>query len=106
MTKTSLCFVHIIPQDDSLEILIGYHKPNVCLGHLEYVNLWNNLDSESLGWLLTEAIANRTENIGISAELYKEIQPSAKQRLCAYMSENINIENKIPIGIDFNLLKE
>ena len=105
LTKTSLCFVHIIPQENSLEILIGYHKPNVCLKHLDYVNLWNNLDSESLGWLLTEAIANRTENIGISAELYERIQPLAKQRLCTYMSQNISSENIPPIGIDFNLFE-
>lgn len=105
LTKTSLCFVHIIPQENSLEILIGYHKPNVCLKHLDYVESWNNLDSESLGWLLTEAIANRTENIGISAELYEKIQPLAKQRLCSYMSQNINSGNMPSIGIDFNLFE-
>ena len=105
LKKTSLCFVHIIPQENSLEILIGYHKPNVCLKHLDYVKLWENLDSESLGWLLTEAIANRTENIGISAELYEKIQPLAKQRLCTYMSQNINSGNIPPIGIDFNLFE-
>lgn len=105
LTKTSLCFIHIIPQENSLEILIGYHKPNVCQKHLDYVKLWKNLDSESLGWLLTEAIANRTEDIGISAELYKKIQPLAKQGLCTYMSQNINSGNIPPTGIDFNLFE-
>lgn len=105
LTKTSLCFIHIIPQENSLEILIGYHKPNVCQKHLDYVKLWENLDSESLGWLLTEDIANRTEDIGISAELYKKIQPLAKQRLCTYMSQNINSGNIPPTGIDFNLFE-
>ena len=105
LKRTSLCFVHIIPQDDSLEILVGYHKFNVCLEHLRYVDSWSNLDSESLGWKLTETIASRTENIGISAELYERIHPSAKQRLCMFMSKNIEAENKIPIELDFNFFK-
>lgn len=104
-SKTSLCFIHIIPQEHSLEILIGYQKSNVCHQHLDYVNLWNGLDLESLGWMLTEAIANRTENIGISAELYERINPSSKQRLCTYMSENINSNNNVPQGIDFNFFE-
>lgn len=100
----SICFIHVIPQQQSLEVIIGYKKNIVTLEHLQYSTLWNDLDKKSLEWMITELFANRTENCGIGKELYNKIPTKQIDRFRSYISENIG--NGIePKGIDFNLFE-
>ena len=103
----SICFIHLIPQENSLEVLLGYPYSHECREFVEYVEDWKGLDNDSLGWMITELFANRIENYGISEELYNQLPESKKEKLLRYMTRNIHYSDDSEVeGIDFNLFED
>ena len=100
--ETTICFVHLIPTQTSLEIVIGYPLANTCSEFKNYIELWNGLNKDSLGRMLTELFANRIENFGMSLELYQRIPSEKKEAFISYLTANA-CKSSNQDGIDFNL---
>ncbi len=95
-------FLHIIPQNDSTEIIIGYHSDCVNDDMLKLASEWDNLDSESLGQKLTEILVNHVEDWGLSPSLYKSIPEAKKQKFINLFEQNI-LRHESSLSADFNL---
>lgn len=66
-------FIHIIPQQDSTEILIGYHKNHTSRDMEEYVNSWKGLGMDEIGYKLTDLFVAHVEDWGMSPRLFEKI---------------------------------
>jgi hypothetical protein len=66
-------FINIIPQHESLEIIIGYHNNHVNADLRRYVESWKNLSLERLQVKLTDLFTARLEMWGMAPSLYESI---------------------------------
>lgn len=97
--KQTICFIHIIPLENSLEIIVGYPRNLVSVEQQNYSDSWGNLDQASLGLMLTDLFAKKVENFGMSEELYDSIPEATRMKFIEFVSQHGN-DN---ISIDFNL---
>ena len=72
-------FINIIPQKESLEIIIGYHNNHVNKDLYKYVNSWKGLSMEQLQIKLTDLFTARLETWGMSPSLYDSISDEKKE---------------------------
>lgn len=103
MNKQALCFIHVIPLKDTLEILIGYHKDYSSLFYKQYTELWRGLNETSLGIMLTDLFVNKIENFGLSEELYNQIPESNKLRFIEFKSQYGIEEHPVNFNLFSNL---
>lgn len=82
-----LCFIHIIPQEDTLHIILGYSKKHIDKTLLEYVNKWCNLEKNTLGIMITDLFSQKIENIGMSKSLYEKIGVEKIRKVCEIISQ-------------------
>jgi hypothetical protein len=66
-------FINIIPQHESLEIIIGYHNNHVNAELRRYVESWKDLSLEQLQVKLTDLFTARLEMWGMAPSLYESI---------------------------------
>lgn len=66
-------FINVIPQKDSLEIIIGYHKNHVNSDLRRYVESWKNLSFDNLQRKLTDLFCTRLETWSMSPDVYDSI---------------------------------
>jgi hypothetical protein len=64
-------YIHILPIDNELLIICGYHKDYQNRFVRKYVKKWANLNSKKLGIRLTKLFCDRIENWGLSPEVYE-----------------------------------
>lgn len=102
MIEESILFIHIIPRESTLDIIIGYPRSHVNSHIRQYIELWGNLDVNSLGYMLTDLFATKIENFGMSEELYNKIPEETKKRFIEF--KNLHSNDNVPI--DFNLFAE
>lgn len=74
-------FFNIIPQAESLEIIIGYHNNHQNKDLVQYVNSWAGLTFEQLQIKLTDLFATRLEIWGMSPVLYDQLSDEKKDWL-------------------------
>ena len=72
-------FINIIPQNSSLEIIIGYHNNHVNKDLRKYVESWEGLSIEQLQIKLTDLFTARLETWGMSPSLYANISNEKKK---------------------------
>ena len=81
-------FVNIIPQENSLIIIIGYHKNYCNKWIIDYINSWGNLDKVTLQKKLTDLIATKVESWCIASSLFDSISHKNKEEFAKYWCEN------------------
>lgn len=79
-------FVSIIPQKESLEIIIGYHNNHTNADLCNYVNSWRNLTTEQLQVKLTDLFTARLEMWGLAPSLYDGLTEEKRKWLMDNMS--------------------
>lgn len=97
-------FVNIIPQIDSLNIIIGYHNNYCDEWVVNYVKSWEGLTFTELKVAITDLIANRIETWTIAESLSKSISEDKKQEFLKYTNDTSNYTYKNSYRIsNFNI---
>lgn len=95
-------YIHILPRENETLILIGYHK-NYCNQWMkDFALSWRDLDTNSLQIKLSELLACRIENWGMSQKLFNKIQKSKIDLFIKNVHANISNQT-IDKSIQFNL---
>lgn len=81
-------FIHVIPTETSLEIVVGYHEDHTNSHLVEYTNSWENLDDTALKMQLTDLFAARIEGWVMSPSLFRTLSNNAKEKFMRYFSDN------------------
>lgn len=81
-------YTHIIPYDNKLNIIVGYHKKYITDWIIKYVESWNNLSPDQLGKKITNLYAAHIENWGISPIIFNNIKKSTIDKFMKYRHEN------------------
>ena len=98
-------FLHIIPQINSTEIIIGYFSEYVNQDIIQLLNDWNSLDYKAMGQKITDILVNHVEDWGLSPSLFKSIPECKKQQFLKTFEQNILFhESSLKAG--FNLFSE
>jgi len=66
-------FIHIIPQQASTEIIVGYHNNHTSRDLKEYVKSWGGLGMDELGYKLTDLFVAHVEDWGMSPRIFEKI---------------------------------
>lgn len=66
-------FIHLLPLENELLIICGYHKQYQNRFVRKYVKNWVDLNSNKLGIRLTKLFCDRIENWGLSPEVFDRI---------------------------------
>lgn len=99
MVRESVSFIHVIPRENTLDIIIGFPKNHVNTQIRQYTESWRNLDTKMLGIMLTDLFATKIENFGLSEELYNKIPEQTKSKFIKFK----NLHSNDDVQIDFNL---
>lgn len=83
-------FVHIIPFEGKTHILFGLHNSHTSNHLKEYMESWNNLKWNELGYYLTELFGARIESWGMGVSLYDKISIKQQKSFFEYIGDNIN----------------
>lgn len=76
-------FIHVIPLETGLKVIVGYHKKYVNRYLKKFIKKWRNTNNENLNMRLTQVFCCNIENWGTSPNMYKLMKP-----------ENIKLFNK------------
>lgn len=100
-------FINIIPQEKTLEIIIGYHKNHVNSDLRKYVESWQKLSFEELQVKITDLFASKLETWCISPSLYESISDEKKQKFMD-IKEDVQLDFFYDIRneVDFNLFAD
>ncbi len=98
-------FIHIIPNENEILIITGYHNSFTSDWIINFVNSWGNLNEIELEEKLTDLFAVRIENWGMSPKLFSEIKLENKLKYIAYTKNNaLNLQENQKI--DFNIFEK
>lgn len=81
-------FIHIVPYNESLNVIVGYHNDLVTDWIKEYVNDWSDLEPELLEKKLTNLFASHIENWGLSPTILKNIKDETLNQFVKYFHDN------------------
>jgi hypothetical protein len=95
-------FIHIIPYNLRLNVIVGYHKKYTNSWIKEYVNSWMDLDKETLEYKLNDLFMTKIESWGMSPKLYKNIPLSTKNDIMTYINDNA-MNYSIDQKVNFNI---
>lgn len=97
-------FIHVIPDETHLNIIVGYHKGFVKKSIVDYVESWEDLSMSDLEFRLTDLFATRVENWGLSPEIYSGLDKSTEKEFIKYFGENSSnyLDGQ---RVDFNLFE-
>lgn len=103
-------FINIVPQESSLEIIIGYYKNHVNSDLRKYVDSWQNLSFEELQVKLTDLFVSKIEMWCVSPSIYEKISEDNKQKFLnvieyIHLACNYDIRNEVTFNLfaDSNL---
>jgi hypothetical protein len=97
-------FIHFIPNNDELYIIVGYHKDNVKPFITEYIDSWKDLELNDLELNLTNLFATKVENWGLSPLIYKNMSNKLKTEFLKYAHEN-SMNHLMNQEVNFNLFE-
>lgn len=80
-------FIHIIPQSETTEIIVGYHHNHSSRDLEEYVHSWKDLGNEELGYKLTDLFVAHVEDWGMSPRLFEKISEERFQKFFELQAE-------------------
>lgn len=102
--STNPIFIHIIPYNNELNVIIGYNNKNINEKIIKYVDSWKNLDVSSFQQKLTYLFCVYIENWGMSPNLYNNIKKNNLEQFKKIILNRAN--NYIPIHLgNFNLFE-
>jgi len=87
-TPFNSVFIHVIPYENNLNIIVGYCKNFVSDWIIKYVTGWENLNSNQLELKLTDLFAARIENWGLSPNIHEKISKQTLDEFMKYLHEN------------------
>lgn len=98
-------FIHVIPYNKELYIIIGYHKAHIEQYIKDYIGSWENLPPNKLGQKLTHLFATHIESWGMSPSIFNNIKKNTLDKYINYFCQNSNnlLCNQ---KIDFNLFED
>lgn len=97
-------FINLIPQEDKLSLIIGYHKLKTNNWIEEYIASWKNLSEIDFKNKLTDLFTTKIETWAISPNYWKKLQAKNITAFKKYWNENGN-NLRITQSIDFNLFE-
>jgi len=97
-------FIHIIPHDDHLNIILGYHKRYTNDWIKKYINSWINLNQSKLELKLTDLFVTKIESWGMSPLLYRKIPTKVKDSIIEYIGDNA-MDYSIHQSVNFNIFE-
>lgn len=71
-------FINVIPQQSSLELIMGYHNNHANSDLRKYVESWIDLNFEQLQFKLTDLFATKLESWCMSPSLYENLNQEKK----------------------------
>lgn len=98
------CFIHILPLENSTEIIVGYSNNHTNQYLVEYINSWEGLDNNALGLKLTDLFAGHIESWGLAPSLYRKLKVDNKLKYCNYMRDHAS-DYQIMQNVGFNLFE-
>lgn len=97
-------FIHIIPYNQELTIIIGYHKRYFKQYITDYINSWKDLSLQNLEKMLTNLFATKVENWGLSPKINRNISKSTISKFVEYFEQN-SLNHLINQKVEFNLFE-
>ncbi|HEX2898688.1 MAG TPA: hypothetical protein VHS96_03105, partial [Bacteroidia bacterium] len=98
-------FIHVIPTNDNLVIILGYHKNFVENTMIDYIDSWKNRSRKELEVLITNLFATKVESWGISPKLFENIKEHTLEKFLEYFLENAN-NHLWDQRVEFNLFDD
>lgn len=99
----NIFFFHLIPKENSSQLVIGYHKDCNNDQIVNYANRWLNTPIERIGVMLT-AIFSQIETWGMSPSVYKQLKPDNIKEFYDKLEISLSTVNQTPIE-DMNLFE-
>jgi hypothetical protein len=81
-------FIHVIPYNQKLNIVVGYHRNYNSDWIINFTKGWQNLRMDKLEENLTNLFATRIENWGISPAIYNNIPQKSLNIFLKYFFDN------------------
>lgn len=97
-------FINLIPQEDKISLIIGYHKSKSDKWILEYISSWKNLSQLDFELKLTDLFATKIETWAISPDFWNELEPKNIKAFKEYWNEHAN-DLRITQSVNFNLFE-
>jgi len=97
-------FIHVIPYEKELNIIIGYNKKHSKKYIIDYINSWKNLSMLDLEKMLTNLFATKVENWGMSPSILDKISTDTLRKFIDYFSEN-SLNYLANQKVEFNLFE-
>lgn len=94
-------FIHILPYNNALYIIIGYHNSFKDTWIIDYVKSWENLTKEKLEIKLTDLFTVHIESWGLSPSLFEKIPTDRINALKKHWNKGMNYASQQPVN--FNL---
>ncbi|MBN2596095.1 hypothetical protein [Labilibaculum sp.] len=92
-------FIHIIPDQNYLNVIIGYHKQHSTSWIEEYVESWKGLDMEPLEEKLTDLFAVHIENWGMSPLIKEKIDSKTIDSFYEFSESNFFLNNSRTVNL-------
>ena len=92
-------FIHLLPLDNELLIVCGYHKDYQNRLVRKYVKKWANLNSQKLEIQLTKLFCDRIENWGLSPDVYKLMDSEKLKRFNEQAKSTIYFPDLLPSNL-------
>jgi hypothetical protein len=97
-------FINLIPQEDKLTLIIGYHNSKSDDWILEYISSWKKLSTLELELKLTDLFSTKIETWAISPEYWNELENKNIKAFKEYWNEHAN-DLRTTQSVDFNLFE-
>lgn len=81
-------FIHVIPYNQRLTVIVGYHKNYVSKWIIKFIEDWGDLNNNQLELKLTNLFAARIENWGLSPSIFKDVSKQTLDKFMEYSHEN------------------
>lgn len=98
----SMIFINLIPINNKLNLLIGYHKDKADEWIFDYINSWKNISHDELTKKLSDLVSAKIETWAISPEYFQTINPKEIEKFKKYWNKHA-MNLRITQEIDFNL---
>lgn len=98
-------FIHIIPQQTSTEIIIGYHNNHTSRDMEEYVTSWKGLTMDEMGYKLTDLFVAHVEDWGMSPRLFEKIPGDRFEKFFELQVEYSTLIAEQKTNVGYNLFE-
>lgn len=101
----SMIFINLVPINNKLYLLLGYHKDKPDEWIADYINSWKNISNNELSKKLSDLVSTKIETWAISPEYFQKIDPKEIEKLKKYWNKHA-MDLRITQKVDFNLFNQ